>query len=227
MNLDCFLYAMGEDYELRRQALINHLIRSGYLNKPEAIKAMASVPRHLFVPDHVKRYAYEDYPLEIGLGQTISAPHMVAIMIESLDLADGHKVLEVGAGFGYHAAVAALVVGETGSVYAIERYSELAEQAKKNLAQAGIKNVSVVVGDGSKGLKEHAPYDRIFATCGSPKIPEPLTQQLKANGKLLLPVGSRFYQDLILVEKINHKIKTKNLGGCMFVPMIGEYGFRE
>lgn len=215
------------NYELRRQALIKHLIRWGYLRTPEIIKAMAQVPRHLFVPDRVKEQAYEDYPLEIGLGQTISAPHMVAIMLESLDLRKGHKVLEIGTGFGYHSAVASLVVGETGKIYTIERYSELAEQARKNLASIGIKNVYVVVGDGSKGLEQFAPYDRIFATCGTPKIPLPLTEQLKENGKLLLPVGGRYMQDLILVEKKDHEIETKNLGGCMFVPMIGEEGFRE
>ncbi|MEW6070167.1 MAG: protein-L-isoaspartate(D-aspartate) O-methyltransferase, partial [Candidatus Thermoplasmatota archaeon] len=181
-----------EIYQLRREALVRHLIRWGYLKSPEIIKAMSLVPRHLFVPERVRAQAYEDYPLEIGLGQTISAPHMVAIMLESLDLEKEHKVLEIGTGFGYHAAVASLVVGEKGKIYTIERYAELAEQAKKNLALARIKNVEVFVGDGSKGLKQFAPYDRIFATCGAPKISTTLVEQLKEKGKLLLPVGSRY-----------------------------------
>jgi protein-L-isoaspartate(D-aspartate) O-methyltransferase len=213
-------------YELKRKVMINHLIRWGYLKTPEIIKAMYAVPRHLFVPERARVQAYEDYPLEIGLGQTISAPHMVAIMLEKLDLKQNHKVLEIGTGFGYHSAVASLTVGESGKIYTIERYPELAEQAKKNLAVIGLKNVNVVVGDGSKGLELYAPYDRIFATCGAPKIPSPLVEQLKENGKLLLPVGSRYMQDLILVEKVDNELKTKNLGGCMFVPMVGEFGFR-
>ncbi|MDI6707571.1 MAG: protein-L-isoaspartate O-methyltransferase [Candidatus Thermoplasmatota archaeon] len=215
------------NYELRRAKLVKHLIRWGYLKTPEIIEAISVVPRHLFVPERVRAQAYEDYPLEIGLGQTISAPHMVAIMLESLELRKGHKVLEIGTGLGYHSAVASVVVGEKGKIYTVERYSELAEQANKNLEIAGIKNVEVVVGDGSRGLEQFAPYDRIFATCGAPKIPSPLIEQLKENSKLLLPIGSRYMQDLILVEKINNKIKTTNLGGCMFVPMIGEYGYKE
>jgi protein-L-isoaspartate(D-aspartate) O-methyltransferase len=216
---------MEQNYELQRKALVKHLIRANYLKKPEIIEAMTKVPRHLFVPENVRKHAYQDYPLEIGLHQTISAPHMVAIMVENLDLAEHHKVLEIGTGWGYHSAIVALVV-KSGKVYTIERYKELAERAKENLAIVGIKNVEVFVGDGSKGLKEHAPYNRIFATCGAPNIPKPLVDQLAENGKLLLPVGSRYYQDLILVEKKATELKTKNLGGCMFVPMVGELGFQ-
>ncbi|MDI6916352.1 MAG: protein-L-isoaspartate O-methyltransferase [Thermoplasmatales archaeon] len=211
-------------YEEERKALVRHLVRRGYISKHDVVKAMENVPRHLFIPENMQKYAYEDCPLEIGFGQTISAPHMVGIMVESLDVRGGQKILEVGTGLGYHSAVVSSVVGDSGHVYTIERYSGLAEKAKENLKN--YKNVEVIVADGSKGLKEHAPYDRIFVTCAAPDIPEPLIEQLKGNGKLLIPVGERFMQDLILLEKKNNKISKRNLGGCMFVPLVGEYGFR-
>lgn len=217
---------MEEDFDQKRTDLVKHLVRCGYISKPEVIESMGSIPRHLFVPENIRKYAYEDHPLEIGQNQTISAPHMVGIMIENLDLMKGHRVLEIGTGLGYHSAVASKIVGESGSVHTIERYKELADKAKQNFEILGIKNVFVHVGDGSKGFAEHAPYDRIFATCGAPSIPSSLIEQLKKSGKLIIPVGERFYQDLILAEKVNHQIRTKNLGGCMFVPMVGEYGFK-
>jgi len=211
-------------YEEERKALVRHLVRSGYISKPDVVKAMENVQRHLFVPENMQKYAYEDCPLEIGFGQTISAPHMVGIMVEALDIREGQKILEVGTGFGYHSAVVSSLVGGSGHVYTIERYSGLAEKAKENLKN--YKNTAVIVADGSKGLKEYAPYDRIFVTCAAPDIPEPLIEQMKENGKLLIPVGERFMQELILLEKKNNKISKRNLGGCVFVPLVGEYGFR-
>lgn len=212
-------------YEEKRKALVRHLLRSGYISKPDIAKAMENVPRHLFVPQNMQKYAYEDCPLEIGVGQTISAPHMVGIMVENLDIREGQKILEVGTGLGYHSAVISSILGESGHVYTVERHSELAEKAMKKLKN--YQNITVIVSDGSKGLKEYAPYDRIFATCAAPGIPEPLIEQLKENGKLLIPVGERFMQDLILLEKKNNKISKRNLGGCLFVPLVGEYGFKR
>lgn len=175
----------------------------------------------------MKDDAYVDTPLPIGEGQTISAPHMVAIMAEQLELKDGMKVLEIGAGSGYHAAVCAEIVGTEGHIYTIERISELAAFAEKNLARTGYgKNVTVIFADGTRGLPEHAPYDRIFVAAGAPDIPSPLTEQLADGGKLLVPVGGRFYQDLIRVQKRGQKLVKENLGGCVFVPLIGEYGYR-
>lgn len=211
-------------YEEKRKALVRHLVKCDYISKPEIVKTMENIPRHLFVPENIRKYAYEDCPLEIGFGQTISAPHMVGIMVEKLDIRAGQKILEVGTGLGYHSAVVSSIVGESGYVYTIERHSGLAEKAKEKLKN--YKNVTVIVTDGSKGLKEYALYDRIFVTCAAPNIPEPLIEQLKENGKLLIPVGERFMQNLILLEKKNGKISKRNLGGCMFVPLLGEYGFR-
>jgi protein-L-isoaspartate(D-aspartate) O-methyltransferase len=150
---------------------------------------------------------------------------MVAIMIEALDLRPGQRVLEIGGGSGYHAAVTANMVGPEGHVYTVERIEPLAEKAKHNIRLAGLQDVvSVFLGDGSTGLPEHAPYDRIFVACASPNIPKPLEQQLDEGGKILVPVG-RFHQDLLLGEKVSGKLKIKDMGGCVFVPLLGKYGF--
>lgn len=214
-------------FDREREMLIKSLVRRGYISKIEVIRAMEEVPRHLFVPSHLINRAYDDTPLEIGEGQTISAPHMVGIMVENLDLEVGNKVLEIGTGSGYHSAIVAKIVGEEGHVYTIERFESLASKAKIALKDAGItSNVTVVVGDGSKGLAEHAPYDRIYVTCASPGIPKPLIEQLKDGGKLLIPVGSMYAQELVSCIKKGDKVSKKNLGGCVFVPLTGEYGFR-
>ena len=196
----------------------------GQINE-RVINAMAKVPRELFVPEPLKSNAYDDIPLPIGYGQTISAPHMVAIMCELLDLKEGLKVLDVGGGSGYHAAVMAELVGASGHVYSVERISELAEQAKKNLKEAGIANVTVVLGDGSMGLAEYAPYDRINVAATAPRVPEMLTKQLKSGGKMVIPVGSGF-QSLLLVTKKNGSIIEEMLP-VAFVPLIGKNGFKE
>jgi protein-L-isoaspartate(D-aspartate) O-methyltransferase len=182
-----------------------------------------TVPREAFIPDSLKNYAYVDTPLDIGQGQTISAPHMVAIMCESLDIKVGQKILEIGTGSGYHAAIVAKLVGDTGQVYTIERFGSLAKKAIENLKRIGITNVIVEVGDGSCGLSSYQPYDRIYATCAAPKIPQPLIDQLQDSGKLLVPVGD-VYCELILLEKEKGKTVEYRLGGCVFVPLVGKYG---
>jgi len=198
-------------------------MQSGYLTSDSVIDAMRDVPREIFVPESMRKYAYNDTPLEIGYGQTISAPHMVAIMSEALDLKRNSRVLEVGTGTGYHAAVTAKIVRD-GHVYTVERIKELAEKAMANFEKLGIKNITVIVGDGSLGLPEHSPFDRIYATCAAPAVPPRLVEQLSDGGKMLVPVGGRIC-DLILVEKADGKITEKNLGGCSFVPMVGEGGY--
>ena len=198
-------------------------MQSGYLTSDSVIDAMRDVPREIFVPESMRKYAYNDTPLEIGYGQTISAPHMVAIMSEALDLKRNSRVLEVGTGTGYHAAVTAKIVRD-GHVYTVERIKELAEKAMANFEKLGIKNITVIVGDGSLGLPEHSPFDRIYATCAAPAVPPRLVEQLSNGGKMLVPVGGRIC-DLILVEKADGKITEKNLGGCSFVPMVGEGGY--
>ncbi|HDN96300.1 MAG TPA: protein-L-isoaspartate O-methyltransferase [Thermoplasmatales archaeon] len=212
------------DLERKKEKLIKNLIRYGYLKSPEVIEAIKKVPREIFVPSNMKQHAYDDTPLEIGYGQTISAPHMVAIMLEALKIKEDSKVLEIGTGTGYHAALAA-TIAKKGTVYTIERIKELAEKAKENFKKLGIKNVKVIVGDGSLGLPDFAPYTHIYATCSAPSIPDELIQQLAKGGRLLIPVG-RVYGELWLVEK-NDKIKKRNLGGCAFVPMIGRRGYNE
>ncbi len=217
---------MKDSYQSRRQVMVARLTREGVIWSPRVIEAMMAVPRHLFVPHHLKQSAYYDTPLSIGSGQTISAPHMVGMMLEYIDLAEGHTILEIGGGSGYHAALAGYITGPEGHVYSIERVESLARRARKNLEEAGLTDrVDILVGDGSQGLAEHEPFDRIFITCAAPEIPPPLTEQLRDGGKLLIPYGSRFYQDLVLVEKRGEDLLQKNLGGCVFVPLIGKYGF--
>ncbi len=217
-------------YEEERARMVENLRMSGYIKSKTVEEAMLAVPRHEFVPDSVLRSSYNDSPLPIGRGQTISAPHMVAMMLERLDLKEGQKVLEVGGGSGYHAALVAYIVGEGGLVISIERIGSLAERARealeKVLEKVGLdKRVVMVVGDGSLGWKKKAPYERIFITCASPQIPPPLIDQLVDGGKLLIPLGSLHLQTLVLAQKRGNKIKKKSYGGCMFVPLIGEYGF--
>jgi protein-L-isoaspartate(D-aspartate) O-methyltransferase len=190
------------------------------------IEALKKVPRHIFVPEKYRKYAYVDQPLPIGENQTISAIHMVGIMVELLELEEGMKVLEVGAGSGYHAAVIAEIIGERGAVYSVERYPRLAEMARENLRKAGYKNVFVMVGDGSKGLPEYAPFDRINVTASAPEIPKPLIDQLKDNGIMVIPVG-RIFQELKVVRKRGEEIVVENWGGVSFVPLVGEYGFKD
>jgi protein-L-isoaspartate(D-aspartate) O-methyltransferase len=210
--------------EERRINLVKQLILERRIKTKEVEKAFIEVNREYFLPENKKKYAYIDTPLEIGNGQTISAPHMVAIMVEGLDIKKGQKILEIGAGSGYHAAIVSRLVGNLGHVYSIERYQTLVENAKNNIEKSKIENVTIIKGDGSEGLEKYAPYDRIYVTCAAPDIPQPLINQLKENGKLMIPVG-RMLSQLILIEKFEGKIKRKNLGGCAFVPLVGKYGF--
>lgn len=211
-----------------RKNLVLKLVREGRIRSAPVIEAMEAVPRECFVLPGEVKHAYVDTPLSIGSGQTISAPHMVGIMVEELDLEPGHRVLEVGGGSGYHAAVVAEIVGKLpkGRVYSIEIKPELVDFANENLRNAGYSDIAKVInGDGSLGYPKHAPYHRIFVTCASPEIPPPLTDQLAENGKLLIPVGSTYYSELTRVTKVGNKLRTTHLGGCAFVPMVGEYGY--
>jgi len=215
-----------ESFEEQRARLVESLKRRGYVSTASVEAAMRRVPREEFLPESIRDDAYVDTPLPIGDGQTISAPHMVAIMVEHLDLRPGMKVLEIGAGSGYHAAVCAEMVGQEGHIYTVERISSLASFAEANLKKTGYASVvTVIFGDGTKGLPEHSPYDRIFVAAGAPGIPSPLTEQIAEGGRLLVPVGGRFYQDLIRIEKRDSELKRESLGGCVFVPLIGEHGY--
>lgn len=207
--------------------MVRRLQDSGYVRSQRVADAMLAVPRHLFLPEGLRDQAYLDTPLHIGEGQTISAPHMVAIMVEALDLRPGQKVLEVGGGSGYHAAVMAELVRPGGKVYSVERISSLVRAAKNNLSSAGYADtVEVIEADGTKGLPEHAPYDRISVAAAAPHVPEPLREQLADEGRLLVPVGGMWYQDLAMVTRKKNRYATENLGGCVFVPLIGEHGHK-
>ena len=209
---------------VEKEQLISRLIQHGYLKSDAVIAAMRHIPRELFVPPHQRKFAYADTPLEIGHGQTISAPHMVAIMLEALELKSNSKVLEIGTGTGYHAALAA-TIARNGTVYTVERIPHLAEEARKNLKTLHIKNVKVFTGDGSLGLPEHAPFTHIYATCAAPSVPDALIAQLDEGGRLLMPVG-RAYGELVMIQK-NGEIRKTNLGGCSFVPMVGREAYDE
>ena len=212
--------------EREREALVDSLLRRGYVVSTAVEEAMRRVPREEFVPGRLRDDAYVDTPLPIGVGQTISAPHMVAIMAEKLDLKPGQKVLEIGSGSGYHAAVVAEMIMPDGHVYTIERIDSLARFAEDNLKRTGYSAVvTVIMGDGSKGLAEHAPFDRIFVACSAPDVPAPLREQLADGGRMLVPIGGRMYQDLICVERKSGKFVKSNHGGCVFVPLVGEFGY--
>ena len=182
------------------------------------LAAIASVPRHKFVPDDRRDDAYADRPLPIGTGQTISAPHMVAIMAELLDLSRGDRVLEIGTGCGYHAAVTAELVGPE-NVYSVEYHSTLADEARETLEATGYGGVSVRAGDGKQGWSEHAPYDRTYLTCAAPEFPAPVVEQTRDGGVLLAPIGDG-QQRLIRAEKrADGTLEKADHGGVRFVPL--------
>lgn len=189
---------------------------------------MMKVPREEFVPDEYRRYSYSDTPLPIGYGQTISAPHMVAIMTELLNLQPGQRVLEVGTGSGYQAAVIAEIVGVDGHVWTVERIPQLAEFALNNIRRTGyLDRVSIVVGDGSEGFEPAAPYDRIIVTAAAPDVPRPMLEQLKDGGRLVIPIGNLWLQVLKVIIKEGGKIRHETSIPCVFVPLIGRYGFKS
>lgn len=187
------------------------------------LAAMRKVPRHLFMPESVQFSAYDDMALPIGEGQTISQPYMVAIMTELLELKGDETVLEIGAGSGYQAAILAELAKE---VYTVERVEALADNARERLRNLGYDNVYVFTGDGTRGFEEKAPFDRIIITAGTPKIPDPLINQLKEGGLIVAPVGERFSQILIRGEKKKDSLIEEYHTPCVFVPLIGEYGWK-
>lgn len=206
-----------DPYKTRREAMVRDQIMARGIRDPDVLRVMRETPRHEFVPPSLREQAYEDHPLPIGYGQTISQPYIVALMTEKLDVDKSHKVLEIGTGSGYQAAVLAPLVKH---VYTIEIVPELAEQAKKRLAK--YPNVTVRHGDGYEGWPEEAPFDRIILTAAPPEIPQSLIDQLKPGGKLLAPVGrSPWSQELVLIEKRpDGKLRRKSILPVVFVPMV-------
>lgn len=198
------------------------LIPRGIKDK-RVLDAVKKVPRHLFVDEAFYGQAYGDFPLPIGEEQTISQPFMVAVMTEALELKGDERVLELGTGSGYQTAILAELCHK---VFSIERISPLAGRARKVLDKLGYGNVLVRIGDGTLGWKEEAPFDAIIVTAGAPEIPQPLTEQLKIGGRLVIPVGGEFMQSLIRVRKTEKGIEKEDMGGCRFVKLIGEHGWK-
>ena len=205
-----------------REALLAELETGGYLTDPRLEEAMLAVPRHLFVPKELRETAYEDRPLPIGFGQTVSAPHMVAMMSSALQLREGDKVLEVGTGVGYHAAIVKAVVGDAGRVITVEYLPELVQLARKNLKAAKIK-VEVHEGDGYRGWPKEAPYDAVYVTCAIPDVPDALVEQLKEGGHFVAPLGITRCQ-LMAGRKVDGELDLEDLGPCLFVNAQGELG---
>jgi len=208
-------------WESRRKQMVDRQIRARGIGNPDVLRAMAKIPRHWFVPYRVRQSAYMDTPLPIGEGQTISQPYIVALMSEVLQLDRSKKVLEIGTGSGYQAAVLAELADR---VYTIEIIASLGETAKKVLQDLGYGNVHVRIGDGYKGWPDQAPFDAIIVTCAPTHIPQPLQDQLAEGGKLVIPVGSAGRQELILLTKREGQIVRQEIIPVRFVPMIDGKG---
>jgi protein-L-isoaspartate(D-aspartate) O-methyltransferase len=204
------------DQEQYREILIRKLRHEGYLHSSRVARAFREVRRENFVPREERDLAYSDRPLSTMRNQTISAPHMVAIMTELLNLKENNRVLEIGAGSGYQAAVLSRLAKK---VYTVEFEKDLVKFAQRNLKKTGIRNVSVIHGDGREGYRKAAPYDRVIVTCAVPRIYDELVQQLKPGGIIVAPVGGDFLQTLVSGKKVGEKLKLKEHFNCVFVPM--------
>lgn len=208
-----------------KEELIEKWVSSGTIKDRKVIEAFRKVPREEFIKEGRKEESYGDYPIPIGEGQTISQPTTVAIMTEALELREGQKVLEIGAGSGYQAAIIAEIIGPQGKIISTEIIQELAKLAQKNIKKLGMKNVEILHYDGSKGYSKEAPYDRIIVAAASPKIPKPLIEQLKEGGIIVAPVGNMLEQVMVKARKKNGRLVEERLGDFMFVPLKGKYGY--
>ena len=220
MLLFLLLWA-ADPYQAQREAMVREQIEARGVRRAEVLQAMRAVPRHLFVPSDLQRQAYEDHPLPIGHGQTISQPYIVAAMTEWLEVGRKHRVLEIGTGSGYQAAVLARLAQK---VYTMEIVRPLGEEAIRRLADLGFRNVEVRIGNGYAGWPEQAPFDRIILTAAPPEIPRALIDQLKPGGKMIAPVGGTFLgQDLVVLEKSPAgRVSTRKVLPVAFVPMVNK-----
>lgn len=212
----------GDSYGGYRAQLVETLQRKG-IRDLAVLRAVGMVPRHLFVPPSVRHRAYDDAALPIGNGQTISQPWVQARYLELLGLSGRERVLEIGAGSGYQTALLALLCD---AVFGVERIPALARSARAALDEAGIRNVTVLVGDGTLGWRPFAPYDAILVAAASPEIPAPLVEQLAPAGRMVIPLGDRTNQTLTLVQREQDGIRTSTIADVRFVPLLGEFGFR-
>jgi protein-L-isoaspartate(D-aspartate) O-methyltransferase len=215
---------INHDYRLAREKMMKNQIISRGITDPGVLEAMGKIQRHLFVEEALIGEAYNDHPLPVGYKQTISQPYIVALMTEALEVTGKEKTLEIGTGSGYQTAILAEL---SKTVYTIERIERLLEKSKMLLESLGYTNIFFKAFDGTLGWDEFAPYDAIIVTAGAPKIPQPLMDQMAEGGKLVIPIGNRYGQDLIKVTRTKNAFKEKNLGGCRFVDLIGAHGWEE
>lgn len=202
--------------------MIKEQLKDREITDPRVLKAFLDVPRHKFVEDYLKYKAYEDYPLSIGYGQTISQPYMVALMTQALQPDPDDMILEIGTGSGYQSAILSRLCR---TVHTIERISALASRSRKIHDELEYFNIHIRIGDGTKGLSQHAPYNGIIVTAGAPHVPQALKEQLAEGGRLIVPVGDEVMQDLKRFTKTGGGIKEESLGGCRFVKLIGKNGW--
>jgi len=211
-------------YERQREEMVRNQIEARGIKAPKVLAAFRRVPRHLFVSEALRDQAYGDYPLPIGEQQTISQPYIVAEMTQALDLGEDDRVLEIGTGSGYQAAILAQIVYR---VYTIERKHSLYLQTRNLFDKLHYHNIVMKYADGTKGWQAESPFDGIIVTAGAPQIPEVLIDQLGEGGRLVVPVGNQHAQELIKVFRDDQDIRQTNLGGCRFVKLVGEYGWKE
>lgn len=216
--------AESETTRKQRLEMVKYQIEARGVTDPQVLEAMREIPRHQFVPEPYREAAYRDSPLPIGEGQTISQPYIVALMTALLELRPRDMVLEIGTGSGYQAALLSRLAEK---VFTIDRLPEVADRARKNLAALGIKNVDVIVGDGTLGYQAQAPYQGIIVTACAPEIPAPLIAQLVDGGRLVAPVGSRDFQVLTKLVRHGENVERSTYEGVAFVPLIGAYGWQE
>ena len=214
----------GNDWSKTRLKMVEEQIVARGIRDPRVIAALKKIPRHLFVEEALQGQAYTDHPLPIGEKQTISQPYMVALMTEALQLTGKEKVLEIGAGSGYQTAVLAEVAK---AVFSIERILALTMRARKLLEDLGYGNAEIKFSDGTQGWVEESPFDGIIVTAGAPDVPQPLVDQLAMGGRLVIPVGDAYVQDLLRITKTEEGTRREDLGGCRFVKLIGRYGWTD
>ena len=212
------------EFATARNRMVESQLISRGIKDPRVLDTMRKVPRHRFVEEALISQAYNDHPLPIGEKQTISQPYMVALMTEALDLQGYEKVLEIGTGSGYQTAILAELAEK---IHSVERIRPLSAKAQRILDELGYFNVVLTVGDGSVGIKEEAPFEAIIVTAGSPDVPQPLVDQLVVGGRLVVPVGDRYTQSLIKVVRAKDGLTKMDLGGCRFVNLLGQHGWRE
>lgn len=217
------LISMAEDYFRQRQQLVTQLHQQDGIRDRRVLDALLAVPRELFVESSFSEVAYANRALPLVLGQTISQPLMVAVMTEALHLDGNERILEIGTGSGYQTAILSLLVSH---VYTVERHPQLSDQAARRLQQLGYRNVSYFVGDGSVGWPEQAPYERILVTAAAPHVPGQLVAQLAMGGLLVVPVGDKTQQELLVIQRTPEGTHTQSLGRCVFVPLIGSDGWQ-